>query len=767
MSKRFVPLIIISIIILTYFLIKAPSPCPTTGKISSFTWRGLENLDKNIDSASETVISNRNLRIYLFDRFDFHRDDVNEQKFPYSEHNPDRGKLIRIPLHDKAETARVNISFISKGKKINFAVNTGKESGMRVKSDGETLNSYKIGDDIEPVPPQPIYTHSYQENDRLAFESRKPAVFIFLSGERLAVIVRDRLIYDVTWNAIETLLIESGNDAQTQKYKLVSLSADESKEFSFLLDVSRFPDTGYKKPSINTAQRDHEFRLRSIHQDRSRPVFILPPRTSLESNIILPEAGCLEFDFLGEKIPDSPGTLICRFLNEDKEIVLAKEFALKSCREWEHVKLDLENIPAGKQSLVFTAQYSKKALMSNYFLISNVRMSSSKRPPGKNILLICLDTLRPDHQGCYGYKKNVSPNIDRLAEKGLVFTRCFSQSSWTMPSIAALLSGKYPRTAVENLEVSPDSRSPLRLKDNLKTLSMILEENGYRTAAFTGNGWIHHKFGFDRGFEQYAHSEEPGSFKNEGSAEKTVEDTLAWIEANRSGKWFVFFHTYEIHSPYIRNTFTADPSDGKAAETIARYDSGIKYTDEQLGKLFTYLEHSSLIENTIIIITSDHGERFYNYKSGEVSDPRSGVHGISMHDEEIHVPLIIIPPEPEKFPAAGNSLVRVIDIFPTILDMLDLKNVENLDGKSLFQPGEKQDPYAFTESILDKKALMYSIRTDKYKLVKRILKNTGEITYYLYDLKNDPKEKHNIFSTENSEIEGLKKIMRFYINQSH
>jgi arylsulfatase A-like enzyme len=299
------------------------------------------------------------------------------------------------------------------------------------------------------------------------------------------------------------------------------------------------------------------------------------------------------------------------------------------------------------------------------------------------------------------------------------------------------------------------------IADETQTISGYLQEAGYKTIAVHGGGYVSEFYGFDKGFSLYD--------KMSGRAEDAIELALKYLENNKKHKFFLFFHTYEIHDPYKHDYFVSQlPLSERTYRnnTIARYDSGIRYTDTQIGKLISWLKKCGLFEKTLVIITSDHGENFDRLRTKE----GAGSHGNTLYDSEIHVPLILGGAVPFDQRLAITDQVSSSDILPTIMDFLNIPISKKVRGISLMPliDGEKMTQrMAYSEAIhaLEEKK---SVRTLENKLIadlKRESKNTSdEINYELYDLVRDERESENIFTLKptvaKTFIQYLKQIIK-------
>ncbi|MBI5614075.1 sulfatase [Candidatus Gottesmanbacteria bacterium] len=384
-----------------------------------------------------------------------------------------------------------------------------------------------------------------------------------------------------------------------------------------------------------------------------------------------------------------------------------------------------------------------------------------------NVLFISVDTLRADHAGFMGYQKNTTPNIDILASKSFVFTNTRAVSSWTLPSTMSWFTGVYPsRHGVTNKIVfvgNKEASASISLTaPNLTTLAQVFQSQGYNTAAFTGGAGLNHDFGFNKGFQTYKDDVDFAGFS------KTGPQTIQWLEKNKNYPFFIFLHGYDVHGQHIpeggydkryvdflyTGKLTGDKEEQKQLREdglekgsvyltkedvrflTALYDEKINRADSFLGEIFSYVKQNNLDQSTVIILTSDHGEEFYEH--GRID------HGNTLYDEIIRVPLVIhIPnnmPEKNNVPASG------IDLFPTILDAIEIKtqNIENqFNGISLFSDGIKKRKTQFSET-------QYRYAVDIKSVVKgdkKFIQDEDKQKHELFNLFLDPREQKNVFQS--------------------
>lgn len=315
----------------------------------------------------------------------------------------------------------------------------------------------------------------------------------------------------------------------------------------------------------------------------------------------------------------------------------------------------------------------------------------SQRP---NVLLVVIDTLRADHVGASGYGLPTTPELDALTERGTYFEQAIASSSWTRPSMAALLTGHHPESVgltCHNFRI-PEADCDV-LPRSAITLAEHLGPAGWETAGVVANINVDPVFGFHQGFDRYvsiaellAGSEGEDWRQNDTwldrTTRRTTDEALAWLD-EREGRepFFLYLHYLDPHAPHdppqehAQAFSSADyDADADTAALLARYDAEIQYVDRQLARVLERLEDEGELEHTIIIVTSDHGEEFGDHGGRE--------HGWTLYEEQLRVPLTIAIPELESPPRIEEQ-VCLIDVVPTICEVLELRPPADLPGRSL------------------------------------------------------------------------------------
>jgi len=380
-------------------------------------------------------------------------------------------------------------------------------------------------------------------------------------------------------------------------------------------------------------------------------------------------------------------------------------------------------------------------------------------------VLISIDSLRADHLGCYGYPRETTPFIDSLADRGVRFENAVSTTSWTLPAHAAMFTGLWDSThgLVDN---------GLRLGDGQRTLAEVLGERGYRTAGFFGGPYLHPTFGLGQGFDVYqscmtttaddasAETIRQGALygRDRSHADvtgpRTRDEVTRWAATVADGPYFLFVHLWDVHYDYIpprEYVEMFDPDyrgdlDGAEFTTnerlrpdmprrdlehlIALYDGEIRFTDDILRQIFAMLEERGLLENTLVTITADHGEEFFEHGGKG--------HQETLYEEVVRVPLIVLWPGRFEGGRVVADQVGLVDLMPTLARLAG-------DTEDLPVQGRSLDPLLRGESIPSRPSLMEllvngrtmrGLRTNDVKVIRV---RDGEPAALL-DLRSDPAE---------------------------
>jgi arylsulfatase A-like enzyme len=350
-----------------------------------------------------------------------------------------------------------------------------------------------------------------------------------------------------------------------------------------------------------------------------------------------------------------------------------------------------------------------------------------------NVVLISLDTLRADHLGSYGYPGPVSPNLDRLAAEGVLFTDAVTLVNWTLPSHATMLTGVDP--CVHGFRGARSGPIPRGLPPGVVPIAEILRRRGWITAAFTEDGYVIPSV-FQRGFEEFSASNRP----HDGRIEDTVALASAWLRRHAGDEFFLFLHTYQVHVPYdppepYRTRFAENRLHLPHAENAVAYAGEVAFTDEVIGRLIALIGELGIRDRTIVVVTSDHGESFGEHRWGE--------HGMSLHEEEVRVPLIWRAPGLAREGARVDGLTSLGDIVPTLVDMLGVPRPKIVTGLSRYDAIRAGAPVAAPSadrSLVLEGMTGRSVRTAAWKTIFG-LRLLGQTNVSLFDLRQDPNER--------------------------
>jgi len=420
-----------------------------------------------------------------------------------------------------------------------------------------------------------------------------------------------------------------------------------------------------------------------------------------------------------------------------------------------------------------------------------------------HIIFIVLDTARADRLSCFGYPRQSTPHIDKLAGEGTIYERTYSTCCWTLPSHASLFTGLYPTQAGATSET-------LQLPSFNTTLAEALKNVGYDTAGFSCNVWVSRERGFGQGFDEFHEIWRPENFnkvkKQSGQVEwVALANILGWLDGRKhvENPFFVFINLNCVHMPYrppepYLSRFLRPPCTNEQVNRLALiksvwpllagelklneedfrilsdlYDGEVAFADHCVGQIVDRLKSMQILDNTVVIVTSDHGE---NLGERGLID-----HMLSMYETTLHIPLVIR--YPESFPGGFrvDDLISCVDIAPTILDlggasdqMEKIKPVET----SLIRDDRKRRAFvvAGNERPLTGIGLMKSrypsfdvdtidyrmraIRTDLHKFIW-----TMDRDMKLFDLKNDPDELHDIAETQVQTRSKLQRMLSLWMDR--
>jgi arylsulfatase A-like enzyme len=415
---------------------------------------------------------------------------------------------------------------------------------------------------------------------------------------------------------------------------------------------------------------------------------------------------------------------------------------------------------------------------------------------GANAVICVLDAARADHLGCYGYPRDTTPTIDRLAEESVVFDRHFCQHTQTKGSIASLFLSQYPHThgALRHRRPPRDAFS----------IEQGFQQAGYTTALFASNMWVSPVRGMGLGFDWVVApgvdarslgpapgmqlgilgsargDEPPGESLNNRGPEALLARIARWLEEKPSGPFFAFVHFLPPHLPYaapdelarafagerpptwwrgrfpfreVRDANTAGDHARPGPDLVNRYDANLLWADRVVGELVGLLRRAGVLDHTLLIITADHGETF-------------GEHGFKWHpacpyDETIRVPLLLRFPGDERPAGRVAALTESIDLLPTIYELLGLSYpTESVQGRSLLPllTGEQRAVRSYAFSLTEGDPPCAVIRGERYSL---LLFEGGKLRA-LYDTEADPWQTRNIADEQEDQVQRMLQAFEEY-----
>ena len=551
-------------------------------------------------------------------------------------------------------------------------------------------------------------------------------------------------------------------------------SKESFEHFSVKFDVGLLKETNELLFRFNTKRKAHDGKLASLAVDYVRiippgqskgpsaatvstvllpstvggnPGFALSSGESLTYYVPVPEKG----QITAELVSRTSG-ITCevevRVLNDAGESTVASKVLLKQKTARLNISLDKY---AGQNIAVSFVVTVGEVAFKNAGIIAPIR--KGEKAPGKfsakNVVLVLIDTLRADHLQMYNPDTRVRTDyLNHLAKESMVFSRALAQENWTKPSVTTLLTGLYAESHNTKTEKDKVPQTVTLAAEHFKRI-------GFATAGFVANGYISNKFGFKRGWDKWRNYVREG---RPNRAQFVADDAVQWLKERPKNKpFFLYVHTIDPHVPYIpprkyRALYDNEPYNGivtprgtpKLLERIktgslklsardkirleALYDGEITYHDDHLKRVHDELEAQGLLENTIIVVTADHGEELFDH--GLVG------HGHSMYEELIHVPLIIrLPGAKSDSVTKCPAEVGLVDVMPTLCEVLGVECPKEVEGRSLVKllggaSGDEWPEVEFSDFLMGQRVA----RADRYKLIYRGMSTT------LFDLETDPKE---------------------------
>ncbi|MEM8607764.1 MAG: sulfatase [Myxococcota bacterium] len=514
----------------------------------------------------------------------------------------------------------------------------------------------------------------------------------------------------------------------------------KGKNRSFAIDWVRIEDA-------DAAPTDARVDVGAVNADgETRPGLRLPPGAQADWFVEVPDGASLRF--AGASVGGN-GSL--RVTTASDRRGTDKSFPLSE--RWADQRVSLTSLRGEVIRVRFRNTGSTEVGLSGVRVMRKTGAVSKSEAPARNVVVLLIDTLRASKLQVYNPRSPVkTPALDAFARQGTVFERSQTPENWTKPSVASVLTSLHPATHGTKQDASKLPKSALMLSE-------VYKKAGFRTASFIANGYVSNAFGFDQGWDHYTNYIRERKNTN---ASNVFGEAAAWIEKNKDKRFFAYVQTIDPHVPYdppdkYLKMYDPAPYSGKVQnrrthlmlddakknpkkyaftkrdkERIeALHDGEISYHDEHFGKFLKKLDELGLTENTIFVITSDHGEEFQEHGSWG--------HGHSVYQELLGVPLLFRWPGAIPAGARVGPVVSTMDIAPTVLEATGVPIPKEFEGHSLmgFMEGDwPMGPYVAFSDFLDHRRV---IRGGDWKLIVR-----GNLSQVMFDLANDPWEKEEL-----------------------
>ncbi len=418
------------------------------------------------------------------------------------------------------------------------------------------------------------------------------------------------------------------------------------------------------------------------------------------------------------------------------------------------------------------------SVLTPIFLLNGCSHNPFKRKK-PNILMISMDTVRRDHCSSYGYQQSTTPNLDAFCKQGTIFDQAYAPTSTTGPSHATMFTSLYP--IAHHVK-----KNGLKLSENHITIAEILKSQGYQTSAIIGSFVLSARFGYSQGFSFFDESFElqgskhrvkswegnkiDGAFCRRGNY--VTNNAISWLKnkCDPDEPFFLFAHYFDPHNPYdphepfLSKFYPSKKNPNELEETIGKYDGEIAFIDYEIGKLLNVIKQMGLEEETLVIITSDHGEGLMEHNRM--------YHGVNIYEEAVRVPLLMRWPNVIKRGRIINNPVSLIDLTPTILDLIGI-NPDNwpFQGKSLVlrlqgESGSYENPIYlyrrhYKKGIVGKTYVngeQYGVRIGSWKYIE----GKDEKLKLLFNIATDPQESKNLCTSHLKRAKDLESHLKYW-----
>ena len=405
-------------------------------------------------------------------------------------------------------------------------------------------------------------------------------------------------------------------------------------------------------------------------------------------------------------------------------------------RQWVSLEADLSGYAGRRVELALETRGFDRDVVKERAFWGTPTITVADPAPRPFVVVYVVDTLRADHLPLYGYARDTAPELTRFAKDAVVFEQAIASSSWTKPSVASLLTSLPPRDHGCVQFYTP-------LDPELVTLAERMRDGGYATGAVVVNSLVLARgMHFDQGFSYFAAAPAPQR------AGQAVDAALEFIDARRGQPTFLYVHTMDAHTPYLPpppfdRRYEPHPEPGRSAaepsdyrepidrdRIVAQYDGAVAYGDQEFGRLLRGLRERGLYDGALVVFLSDHGEEFL--------DHWGWVHGHTLFDELVRVPLVLKYPGRREAGRRVARQVQLVDVLPTILKSQGIAAPVGIAGEPLAASFDAQGPERV--AVLETKYrewVAYGARTSDVKYVRNLHPGRAEL---VYDLKQDPRE---------------------------
>ncbi len=460
-------------------------------------------------------------------------------------------------------------------------------------------------------------------------------------------------------------------------------------------------------------------------------------------------------------------------------------------RIWHDHELSLARYAGERVRLTFSTEKMGRrgGVDSGAYAVWAHPLVQGAAPPAANLLVILVDTLRADHLGSNGYQNRTTPHLDRWAGRGVSFRQAVSSSCWTAPAVASLFTGQHPYGHGVRTKYALD------LGQGEETLAELFRRGGWFTGAISDNLLIVPGNGYAQGFQTFL--THPWD-RQERGARGLTDRAIAWLERDGGRPFFFYLHYMDPHGLYtpeepyepgpaglsgeirdfveagdcgavtkqIRKDSTFKLSAAEQQRLLDLYDGEIAATDYHIARLLAWLSHEGLLDRTAVILLADHGEGFGEHNVYS--------HAHTLHDEEVLVPLVILPPSGMDLArgVSHSGAVRMVDLAPTILDLAGLAMDGEGAGRSLVplmkggeQPADGQEAYSEHSAYArpgEPLVVESAVRSPGLKLIF----NPGRGTHQLFDLDADPGEQVDVFAAGSRRVSAMLNRLDHYLAEA-